>query len=82
MFLPRFTSASWADSLPRGFRPFLTALGFVLAIWAPAGAAERLRLRPEAAPAPAGAPSFSEAFVTVHRPADPNGAAVIICPGG
>ena len=82
MFLPHCAPASWAGPLFRGFRPFLTALGLVLAIWTPASAAERQRLRPETAPAAADAPPLSEAFVTVHRPADPNGAAVIICPGG
>lgn len=42
----------------------------------------RLALWPGIAPSGEGKPVGGNAFVTVHRPAHPNGASVVICPGG
>ena len=43
---------------------------------------EKLALWADRAPAGEGASEDANAFITVHRPAEPNGAAVVICPGG
>ncbi|MFN0129877.1 MAG: alpha/beta hydrolase [Verrucomicrobiales bacterium] len=43
---------------------------------------ERLPLWPGPAPVGEGATEEVNAFITLHRPANPNGAAVVICPGG
>jgi acetyl esterase/lipase len=49
----------------------------------PLSAAEKIGLWPDGK-APLGDGTFTEdnAFITVHQPENPNGAAVIICPGG
>jgi acetyl esterase/lipase len=44
--------------------------------------AERLPLWPGPAPVAEGVTEEANAFLTVHRPAQANGAAVVICPGG
>lgn len=43
---------------------------------------ERMPLWPGLAPVGEGATEEANAFLTLHRPAHPNGAAVVICPGG
>jgi len=55
----------------------------ISALILPLSAAEKIPLWPEGK-APVGDGTFTEgnAFVTVHQPEKPNGAAVIICPGG
>lgn len=68
------------------------AVGWLLASlllgWVPASrgaerpAPERLSIWPGTAPTGNGAPESTNVFITVHRPAKPNGAAVVICPGG
>ena len=43
---------------------------------------ERIALWPGQAPVGGGKTEKANAFITVYRPAKPNGTAVIICPGG
>lgn len=43
---------------------------------------ERIALWPRQAPVGGGETEEANAFITVYRPAQPNGAAVVICPGG
>lgn len=43
---------------------------------------ERLLLWPAAAPVGNGQTETNNAVITVHRPATPNGTAIVICPGG
>lgn len=58
-------------------------IGFFTALVLPLSAAEKIPLWPEGK-APVGDGTFTEgnAFITVHQPEKPNGAAMIICPGG
>jgi acetyl esterase/lipase len=46
------------------------------------GNSERMSLWAGRAPVGDGTFAQADAFITVHRPAQPNGAAIIICPGG
>ena len=48
----------------------------------PASQPERLGLWPGPAPVGDGRSDPAEVFITVYRPARPNGAALVICPGG
>ena len=43
---------------------------------------ERIALWAGQAPVGDGTFAAADAFITVHRPAQPNGTAVVICPGG
>ena len=66
---------------------FLLMALLPLACLAPAAhaqtaAAERMPLWPGPAPVGEGATEDANAFLTLHRPAIPNGTAVVICPGG
>ncbi len=58
------------------------ALLKALGIPAIAPAPEKVSLWPEQAPVGDGTFEKAEVTITVHRPAAPNGAAVVICPGG
>ena len=48
----------------------------------PPAAPERILLWPDGAPTGNGKTEASTAAITIHRPQNPNGAAVVICPGG
>lgn len=65
----------WIASLLLG-----TALNAAQAAEAPAP--ERISIWPGKAPTGDGGNESTNVFITVHRPANPNGAAVVICPGG
>jgi acetyl esterase/lipase len=52
------------------------------ALAADSSAPERVALWSAPAPASDGSPKTTNAFITVFRPSQPNGAAMIICPGG
>ena len=56
---------------------------FLAGLVLPVSAADKIPLWPEGK-APVGDGTFTggNAFITVHRPEKPNGAAMIICPGG
>jgi len=43
---------------------------------------ERIELWQGLAPVGSGRATTNEVFITIHRPARPNGAAIVICPGG
>ncbi len=66
---------AWADALS----PVLTS---ILGRRSPPPAPETLALWPEQAPQGDGSTEKSEARITVYRPAQPNGTAVVTCPGG
>lgn len=71
----------------RGGRWFQLGWG-TLAVFAAVQGAERIRplertaLWPGVAPAGTGQPVATNAFITLHPSPQPNGAAVVICPGG
>ena len=63
---------------------FLCLLGCIVALTAAADGNTPERIPLWTGPAPVGDGTFVEAnaFVTVHLPAEPNGTAMVICPGG
>jgi acetyl esterase/lipase len=66
-----------------GCREVITpALLKALGIPAVASAPEKVSLWPQQAPAGDGTFEKAEVTITVHRPEKPNGAAMVICPGG
>ena len=74
------------NSLPTSL-PIMCSItvGLLMALAPIAGAAqlpERIALWSGPAPVDAGETETTNAFITVHRPAHPNGAALVICPGG
>src|SRR5579862_4250088 len=69
------------SSAPAAVRTLvLLTLGAVLMAGDQAG--ERIPLWPGPAPIGDGRSEASSAAITVHRPAHPNGTALVICPGG
>lgn len=54
----------------------------IVALALPSNAEERLPLWNGKAPTGEGESEAADAFITVHRPEKPNGAAMVICPGG
>ena len=73
----------------RSFSPVLSLFMLAAVVSLPAAAAGAAESTPEkielwTGPAPVGDGTFvtAKAFITVHRPAQANGTAVVICPGG
>jgi len=48
----------------------------------PSLSSTRTPVWPGTPPEPLANPAMTNAFLTIHRPPDPNGAAIVICPGG
>ena len=66
---------------PEGCREVITP-ALLKALGIPAVATEKVSLWPDQAPLGDGNFEKAEVFITLHRAEEPNGAAMVICPGG